>query len=285
MSNAVRVKPVTGWSGDADYFTMREYDGFEPEAVMDVLEGRAALVMFRNMVPRDVCEAVIGRFWDSPHRMVRGVEAPGYYLGAYTWNKPAAPYFAESAKVNPVLEELLDVPGDPMKQFYDGLGEVLARQGAKVRPGEYEGGTAAHALLRAWHGAGTFALDPHDDDSQCADPQSADFERVGVVGRNVAALNICLENDSDGGRLVYWNIRPDVASKRRLGIEYTGSPYPVESLEGHGNQWIEVNTGDVYVFNGAHVHAVEPNTAEAQTRTTLAAMMGFIDDHTVITWS
>ena len=46
-----------------------------------------------------------------------------------------------------------------------------------------------------------------------------------------------------------------------------------------------MRTGDVYVFNGAHVHAVEPNTTEQQTRTTLAAMMAFKDDKTVVTWS
>lgn len=285
MDTAVQVRRLTGQVGDAEYFTMREYDRFVPEAVLDVLYGRAALVMFRGVVPRDVCDNIVGRFWNSPHRMVRGVEAPGYYLGAYTWNKPTAQYFAESAKVNPVLRELLDVPGDPMKEFYAGLGEALARQGAVVRPGRYQGMDASLALLRSWHGVGDFALDPHDDDSQCADPQSADFERVGVLDHHVAALNICLENDREGGRLVFWNIRPDVESKRALGIEFTGSPYPMESLEGIESQWIEVNTGDIYVFNGAHVHAVEPNTGAEETRTTLAAMMGFIDDHTVITWS
>jgi hypothetical protein len=285
MSNALKIKPVSGWTGDPDYFVMREYDRFVPEAVLDVLHGRAALVMFRGMVPRRVCENIAGRFWNSPDRMTRGSEAPGFYLGAYSWNKPTAQYFQESARVNPVMRELLDVPGDPMKEFYAGLGGVLAREGAKVRPGEYQGGSAAIALLRSWHGVGEFALAPHDDDSQCADPQMADFERRHVVDHSVAALNICLENDNAGGRLVYWNIQPDEESKRRLDIEFTGSPYPLDSLDGIESQWIEVNTGDVYVFNGAHVHAVEPNSDATQTRTTLAAMMGFIDDQTVVTWS
>ncbi|MEO3787304.1 hypothetical protein ABGB12_28595 [Actinocorallia sp. B10E7] len=285
MSNAVQDRLITGWSGSPDYFTMREYDGFVPEAVLDVLHGRAAIVMFRGMVPRDVCDAVTDRFWASTHRKVRGVEAPGFYLGAYSWNKPTARYLDESGQVNPVLRDLLDVPGDPMKQFYTGLGDVLAREGAQVRPASHDGRSAAIALLRSWHGAGEFALDPHDDDSQCADPQMADFERRHVVDHQVAALNICLENDSEGGRLVYWNVKPDVESKRALDVEFTGSPYPLESLSGYEAQWIEVRTGDVYVFNGAHVHAVEPNTAAAQTRTTLAAMMGFIDEQTVVTWS
>lgn len=285
MEATARTTPLTGWKGDEEYFTFREYDRFDPKAVLDVLHGRVAGVMFRGMVSKDVRESIVERFWNSPHRMTRGVEAPGYYLGAYTWNKPTAQYLDESAVVNPVLRELLDVPGDPMKEFYAGVSAELAEEGAVVRAAEHEGRTSSLALLRSWHGAGEFALEPHDDDSQCTDPQMADFERNKVVRQSVTALNICLENQGGGGRLVYWNIQPDLESKRRLGVEYTGSPYPMESLEGHESKWIDVNGGDVYVFSGSHVHAVEPNSEEKQTRTSLAAMLGFIDDKTVVTWS
>ena len=195
MSTKLEVRPLTGWSGDEKYFDFHEYQEFVPEAVLDVLEGRVAGVIFRGMVPADVCTNLSQRFWDSPARKTRGVEAPGYYLGAYTWNKPTAQYLDESAEVNPALRELLDVPGNPMKVFYDGLGRVLAERGARVRPSVHDGRESCLALLRSWHGRGTFALAPHDDDSQCSDPQMADFERNGVFGRPVAALNICLQNE------------------------------------------------------------------------------------------
>jgi len=285
MTSSLRTRPLTGWSGNEDYFTFREYDEFVPEAVLDVLDGKVAGVMFRGMVAPGVAANISERFWSSPHRKVRGVEAPGYYIGAYTWNKPTKQYLDEAEEVNPILRDLLDVPNDPMKQFYAGLGRVLAERDAVVRPAVHEGREAAVALFRSWHGRGAFALDPHDDDSQCSDPQMADYERNGVFGKPVAALNICLENNGGGGRLVYWNVQPDLESKRRLDVEFTGSPYPQESLEGFDAKWIEVRSGDVYVFNGAHVHAVEPNTTEQQTRTTLAAMMAYLDDHNVVTWS
>src|SRR5271169_5331898 len=232
MNSELDIQPVTGWCGDEHYFAFREYQGFAPEAVLDVLEGRVAGVIFRGMVPPDVYASLSQRFWDSEARKIRGVEAPGYYLGAYTWNKPTAQYLDESAEVNPVLRELLDVPGNPMKVFYEGLDRVLAERGACVRPSMHDGRESCVALLRSWHGKGTFALEPHDDDSQCSDPQMADFERNGVFGKPVAALNICLQNYGAGGRLVFWNVQADLESKRRLDVEYTGSPYPVESLAG-----------------------------------------------------
>lgn len=285
MSSSVAVEPVTGWQGDENYFRFEEYDGYQPRAVLDVLDGKIAGVIFRGMVPEQVCEEVRQRFWRSPQRQTRGVEAPGYYLGAYTWNKPTDQYLAESAAVNPVLEEVLDLPGNPMKVFYDGLRTALSERGGTVRPAERNGQRACIALFRSWHATGDYALAAHDDDSQCSDPQMADFERNEVFGRPIAALNICLENEGAGGRLVYWNIQPDIESKRRLGIEYTGSPYPLETLWPIEAKWVEVRTGDVYVFNGAHVHAVESNFDGYGTRTTLAAMLGHLGAHDIITWS
>ncbi|MEV8527281.1 hypothetical protein AB0451_24505 [Streptomyces sp. NPDC052000] len=278
------AKPVTGWSGPSDYFTVREYQSFDPQAVVDVLRGRVAGAMFRGMVSPETCRTLAERFWDSPHRRKRGVEAPGYFLGAYHYHKTTQAYLRESAEVAAALDEVLDVPQNPLKHFYGGLADALAPEGVRVRLAEHDGSQACRALLRSWHGQGEYALAPHDDRSQCTEPQQADFEIQRVVDHHVVALNICLEN-GNGGRLAYWNIQPDDASKRTLGLHYTGSPYPLESLDGIEMKWIDVNPGDVYVFNGAHVHAVEPNTDPDLRRTTLAGIFGLADDSTVVSWT
>ncbi|MBB4684427.1 hypothetical protein [Amycolatopsis jiangsuensis] len=276
--------PVTGWSGAPDYFAIREYSGFDPHAVVDVLRGRIAGAMFRGMVDPETCGTLAERFWASPHRRTRGVEAPGHFLGAYHYHKTTRTYLQESAEAAEAVDAVLDVPGDPIKRFHQGLADVLAPDGVHVRLAQHDGAQACRGLLRSWHGHGEYALAPHDDRSQCTEPQQADFEIQRVVDHNVVALNICLEN-GNGGRLAYWNVQPDDASKLRLGLHHTGSPYPLESLDGVEMEWLEVNAGDVYVFNGAHVHAVEPNTDPELRRTTLAAIFGFIDDSTVVSWT
>jgi hypothetical protein len=96
---------------------------------------------------------------------------------------------------------------------------------------------------------------------------------------------VCLENGGEGGRLVVWNIRPELACRQRLGLQYTGSPYPVESLQGIERQYIEVRPGDAYVINGGNVHAVEACPDQTGRRTTLACLFGFIDDSTVVSWT
>nr|WP_055701162.1 hypothetical protein [Streptomyces silaceus] len=278
------AKPVTGWSGTPDYFTIREYTTFEPRAVVDVLHGRVAGAMFRGMLAPETCRTVAERFWDSPHRRTRGVEAPGYFLGAYHYHKTTRAYLRESAEMAEALSAVVDVPDNPLRRFYGGLADALAPDGVDVRLARHDGAEACRGLLRSWHGQGEYALAPHDDRSQCTEPQQADFEIQRVADRHVVALNMCLENGS-GGRLAYWNIQPDEDSKRRLGLHYTGSPYPLESLDGIEMKWLDVDPGDVYVFNGAHVHAVEPNTDPELRRTTLAGIFGFADDTTVVSWT
>jgi hypothetical protein len=277
------VVPLTGWSGDQDYFAFRQHDEFVAESVVDLLRGDILGVMFKGVVSREVCERICEQFWASPHRRTRGVEAPGYYLGTYHYHKTTEGYLDDVEAAAPGLAEVLAVPGEPIGLFRQGMTEALAKEGVDFRLARHGGREACLALLRSWHGTGEYALAPHEDQSQCREPQQADFEIQRVVDRHVAALNICLEN-GEGGRLVIWNVIPDEDSKRRHGLTYTGSPYPLETLEGFTPLSVPVEPGDIYLFNGAHVHAVEPNTGTGR-RTTAAAILGFVDDSTVVTWT
>jgi hypothetical protein len=284
MQATTDERRLTGWSGDEEYFTFREYREYRPEAVVDVLRGRVAGVMFRGVVAPRTCAAIAERFWASPDRRTRGVEAPGFYLGTYHYHRTTKDYLDDTERVTAALNAVLDVPDDPLTVFYGGLAEALAGEGVTVRLAEHDGRRACRGLLRSWHGQGEYALAPHEDLSQCSEPKQADFEIQRVVDHHAVALNISLENGA-GGRLAYWNIQPDLECRRRLGLHYTGSPYPLDTLEGIAMQWVDIRPGDVYVFNGAHVHAVEPNTDPSARRTTLAGILGFIDDKTVVSWT
>ncbi|MEV4439889.1 hypothetical protein AB0K09_12835 [Streptomyces sp. NPDC049577] len=275
---------LTGWSGDADYFRFKELHTFDPQAVVDVLRGVSAGVIFRGVVGQDTCARLSERFWASPDREKRVTIAPSYYLGTYHYHKTTGHYLDESERTSAALEQVLDIPDDPLTGFYEGLAKTLAPEGVTVRRAAHDGREACRGLLRSWHGAGDYTLDPHEDSSQCTHPGQADFEIQRVLDHHVTALNICLEN-GNGGRLALWNIQPDEESKRRLGLELTGSPYPMDTLDGIERQWVEINAGDIYVFNGAHIHAVEPNTAPDSRRTTLSGIFGFVDDSTVVSWT
>lgn len=273
---------ITGLEAKPEFFRLEERSEFDPEPVLDVLRGRNLGVIFRDVIPADAQKESVARFWSSPARKHREGE-PSHFIGSYHWNKSTETYLAETAEIADAVREVLDVPNSPWHSFRSGLADELARHGAELRIAEHQGAQACPALIRAWDKEGSFALEPHDDEAQCQDPRQAGFEIQRTPDYEVCAANMCVEHeDEEGGRLVIWNIRPDMESRRRLGIEHTGFGYPAEALTDFEELRIDIRQGDLYVFNGAFVHAVDTTTGH---RTNVSFLMGFIDDHTVVSWT
>lgn len=252
--------------------------------MVDVLRGRYLGVVFRDVVAPASRAAMISRFLSSPGRRRRGADAPGEYLGAYHYNKTIDDYLDQTDAVRSDLDMVLDVPNEPLREVHHVLREALAPEGIEVRPARHGGRTACAGIFRSWLGRQEFALEPHEDLGQCEDLKQAGFEIQRVATNQIVALNICLDNGS-GGRLAVWNLRPDEATRDRLGVRYTGSPYAAEWLTGYERLWLDVRPGDIYLFDAAHVHAVEPVHDEGMHRVTLSGMLGFADAKTVVTWT
>ncbi|WP_431926357.1 hypothetical protein [Nonomuraea jabiensis] len=275
---------MTGWEGSAEYFRFVEHDELSLSSAVDVLRGHRLGVVFRGVVPAAIRRELIANFLGSSGRRTRGVDAPGEYLGAYHYNKTIDDYFDQTDAVASDLRAALDVPGDPLEQFFRLLREELSLYDVDFRPAQHDGREACPAVFRSWLGQREFALEPHEDRGQCEDPKQVGFEIQQVTGYHIAGLNICLDNGS-GGRLIVWNLRPDEETRDRLGVRYTGSPYSTEALAGVDQVHLDVRPGDIYLFNAGHVHAVEPVRDLDARRVTLSGILGFADDKTVISWT
>ncbi|QKG19752.1 hypothetical protein [Actinomadura verrucosospora] len=274
---------VTGRRGDPGYFRFEERSELRPEPIVDILHGRLAGVIFRGVVSEAVRAELTARFQRSPARRRRGPAAPGEYVGAYHAGKGIDQYLDDAAAVEASLRRILDLPGDPLTALRRGVAAALAEEGVDFRTARHGDREAGLAILRSWRGQGAFALAPHDDIGQCCAPEQDGFEIQRVGDHQVVALNMCLANGA-GGRLFLWNVQPDLASRKRLGVEFWGVPYPVECLDGIELISLDVNPGDIYLFNGRHVHAVEAG-ADTSLRLTLSSLLGFIDAKTVVSWT
>ncbi|MFI6067033.1 hypothetical protein ACIA47_17510 [Micromonospora sp. NPDC051227] len=273
---------MTGWQGPSDYFRFVEREAFDPSVVEDVLRGRRLGVVFRDVVPAEALNRLVERFWASPlNKRREHVEAPGNYLGTYHFHKTTEQYLADSAEVAPEMHATLDFPGSPWRWFQDDLRSYFARQGVRFRLAEKDGRVACPATIRSWDAVGDFALLPHEDYAQCREPGQADFEIQQVLQYRPCGVNFCLEN-GDGGRLVVWNIQPDDETRTRHGSYYAGAPYPPATMVDIQSVRLDLSPGDLYVFNAAHVHAVERNRGN---RTTLSCLMGLVDDANVVVWT
>lgn len=275
---------VTGWSGDAAFFAFPEYQEFDASVALSVLQGKLAGVIFRNCIDTTVCAAIIEKFWAHPERQRRSAEAPGFYIGALHWLTPMSELMAKVPKAREALYSILDTPNEPTTEA---IGKILAASGGTLksaRAATYNGQPVCDRLIRAWEGEGNYSLNPHEDESQISWPGQSEFEISQLTSHPVCALNMCLENTS-GGDLHYWNIRPDQQSKERLKVQHTGIPYPLEALTQYERIVVPIRRGDLYLFNGGLLHAVTSKSGIHDRRTTLSNLMAINDNHELIQWT
>jgi len=275
---------ITGWQGSTTYFRFAESTEIAPELVVDVLRGRTLGVIFRDVVAPPTRDEIIARYLASPAKGSRGGDAPGVFLGAYHHGKTHDHYLDLADEVRSELEKALDVPGEPLGELRRVLGTHLAADGIELRLARHNGREACPGIFRSWHATREYSLEPHEDRGQCEEPRQAGFEIQRVAGQHIVGMNVCLDNGPGGG-LVVWNIRPDELTRKRLGVEYTGSPYTAEQMSVFDELRLAVRPGDIYLFNAAHVHAVEAEHSTVSRRVTLSGMMGFIDAKTVVSWT
>ena len=134
-----RARPLdrlTGWQGSSEYFRFLEPDRFDPGLVVEVLRGKVAGVMFRDVIDPAAAGELVRRFWESPARKRRGgevCESQGYYVGAYHYHKPTLQYLEESTEVAGYLASLLDIRNEPSRWFRQALTARLAEEGVSFR--------------------------------------------------------------------------------------------------------------------------------------------------------
>jgi hypothetical protein len=274
---------VTGWSGTDDYFTIEEFHGLsDTESVVRVIAGQQLGVIFRGAVGRERRHRILQRLRAGSLLRTRGSEAPGGYVGTVHYLRDTDDYLESVPAAERELEAVLGAD-NPLDEFWSRLNDVLARHGLHHRLARHGGLSAGSCIVRSLPPGNSLALSAHEDLSQCRDPRQRDFEIQGVCAHQVLAVNANIDA-GEGGHLVIWNVKPDDATRARLGTWVSGAPYPVHDLSGYRRLDLAVRPGDLYVFNSGHVHAVEA-VRGPESRTSVSALFGQIDARTVVSWA
>ncbi len=277
---------ITGKVFSEDYFRINEFTALNAAEIVRVMRGEVAGCIFRGAMDPALCEVITKNFWASPHLRQRGDAVPAYYVGTYHYGKELGLYCDEAEKTRDALHDLFDGGRNVFAELMAEVRAELAKAEVELRVAEHEGRAAGEFVARAWSGDGKFSLAAHDDAAQLFAKKQAGFE-IQDVGRGdaFAAVNMCLQNGAEGGQLVYWNIEPDMATRRALGLEETGYPYQPEWLENFDRIDLPIHAGDIYFFNGKLIHAVQAQAKAGEFRSTISFLMGLKDDKTAIYWT
>jgi len=255
------------------------------DGILDVVLGKRLGVICRNFLSNPECQELLNGFSRSPELRSRADGVPGSYLGTYHYGKDLKTYFEESEYWHDKL--LAFISSFPsVSRFFESLAETAARRKIILRPASHPLGRACPFIVRSFTDKGKFLLLPHEDLSQLSDKKQSGFEIQDA--EVVSALNMCLENDGRFGKLKLWNLLPSAGLRQRLGILSTGYPYPMDVLDSRKSITLEVNPGDIYVFNGCFVHGVtafERSEELIRPRVTVSNLLAKLKGHSVVYWS
>ncbi len=285
MAETTTIPRLTGRIYPDDYFRINEFTQLNAHEIVRVMRGEVAGCMFRGAMEPDLCRRICENFWKHPQRRQRGDAVPAYYLGTYHYAKTLELYFNEAAATEAAVHDVFEGGRNVFDELMAEVRAELAQSGVALRVAAHHGRKAGEFVIRSWSGGGKFALAAHDDAGQLSAKSQAGFEIQSVARNPLAAVNMCLQNGEAGGQLVYWNIEPDVATRRALGLEETGYPYQAEWLDNFERIDLPVHAGDIYFFNGKLVHAVQAQSKPGEYRSTISFLMGFKDPSTAIYWT
>lgn len=269
-----------------EVFKIVETDHINITNLLDVFAGKIAGCLFRRAIKPKACLTIAKNFWNSVHLRKRSDGVPGSFLGTYHYKKLLNDYLNEANYFNPVLPSIFSNTENIFQRILDMLQSSLHLTEKTIRPAKHGAQEACHFFIRSWPGQTEedYALAPHDDSAQCTDKKQAGFEIQATVHSPIIAANFCIENVG-GGNLHYWNIQPDNKTKKTLGIEETGYPYPTESLQEFAMIDLPINAGDIYFFNGKNIHAVSSPKTQKSHRTTISCLMGKNKNKDIIYWT
>jgi hypothetical protein len=277
---------------DAAAFGYLELTGaFDIDLIARFIEdggiGGNRMIVLRGLQSDETCARLTAQFNQiiARHGSDRGEDGVvrNQQIGATQFKRNGEAYMRETVRHLSHVIDLCSVltAGEVASLFLDdALERAFLKRGKVYRPARHLGGQANFATARKWLDNGAMALHPHEDTAQLSQAREDGFE-VGEGGHTIA-VNLCLADDEEGSETVLWNHCPDPITRRAMGLEKTGYPYPIAYAEQFDKIRVRIRRGDLYFMNASFLHGGEMSrTNERITAGRFLTTAG----HRVLSWT
>lgn len=248
------------------------------EVVMSVLLGLRPACIIRDALTQEQSAALANAYLDqSAQRRHDGV--PAYEIGLGSYGLTPDDYFSRVPAARADMEAIYAAAGVHLPSMAQEILQATVDPGVVVRPARHGGRAAMEFRATHFVDEGPLALKAHEDRGQTDGYEFGAAHRV--CGFNFYVLT---PDDQEGAALRMWNIVPDARTKRALGVEKTGYPYPTELLADTPFIDIRPRAGDLLLFAADGVHAVTSSKAASKARIVFQSFAGMIGSQ-IVRWT
>lgn len=208
---------------------------------------------------------------------------PVHQIGASQFQKTGAEYFKQIRTARKNVSALLGVfsPEELEKILLEQqMAGFFSRDNIVFRPAAFHGDTVLSLTARSWKNEGNFSLKPHEDKAQL---KSAAIDQFEIASVDQVVVHLMCIQSGQGGDLIIWDMAPDDATRKSLGLEMTGYPYPEELVKDIPQIRITLKTGDICFFNNNFLHAV--SEVRQGYRITASRFMGLRATDNIVYWT
>lgn len=272
---------LTGKSLAKKDFRFVHSDGVPTNDWQRIARGELLGQIVHGFLSLEECKRIRANFEKSPALRNRTDGVPGETLGVDLYKSDPQDYIANTLEVKADLSRLFRGTLNVPLHLRESLQRTLP-SGSAIRPAVHDGIEYNEVRGIRWTDNGKYSLKFHDDQAQLCDPRHERLETFRI--EFPVAFNVYPSVSEIGGGLKVYNIAPDEATRERLGLDYTGYPYPDELLEPFDSLLVEPEPGDLVILSGRYIHGVT-GIGGHTPRILLNHFGGFIDPKTFVTWS
>ena len=239
-------------------------------AVNLMLNKQLDVLIVRNAVKAEDCNAIADNFYHSSSALPRADNVPGIMLGVSHYFKTPADYYHPCEKTLNDICALFNHLENPILALYEGIGKACHQN---IRAAIYNQKSALFTRGIQWTSSkqnNGYMLQPHDDVCQVFCERNHDWE-IQDLGE-LLAVNFYAKTTAKEGKLRIFDFYPsDTFLKNHPELIGNGYPYSDAVLADASYDDIAVNAGDILILNGKFVHAV---TAGEGSRLVLNSFIG-----------
>ena len=248
------------------------------------------IYIIRNYLDEKYCEELKSGFYNIIKKTNGGNRqndfVPVLQVGSTQFEKSTLEYFKQCEETQDFIREISNaISCNDVKENFlldKSLKKITKPLNINYRPSSFKGKKVNLFTARKWTNnfKNSLTLLPHEDLSQLKLAKIDGYE-ISLVNK-VIASNLCISN-FEGGEFLIWDYEPTEETKKKLNVENSGYPYPLELLRNKKQLSVKINTGDLYFINANLVHAVKE--VKNSERITLGRFMGLNANNEIIYWT